>query len=331
MTASGGPRAAIIGAGLMGRWHADAVSRIGGRVALIVDPNEDARAALGRRFPKAQLAESLDPDVVVRLATAAHVCSPLSTHAAMVGAFIESGVDVLVEKPFAQNAAVTRRLLARARERGVIACPVHQFLFQNGVRQVRSWMPQLGTIRRIAYSACSAGAGEGDDLRFDDLIAEILPHPLAITAFLLGCRVSDVAWHALHPAAGELQAVGLLGETVIDVAISAHGRPTENAVRVVADRGSATADLYHGFAVRHDGEVSRRRKIIHPFAASAKTLAAAAANLSGRALRAEPAYPGLRELVRLFYTAVRLRTDPPIAPDAIVDVAVGRDALLATL
>ena len=331
MTGSREPRAAIIGAGLMGRWHAHAVRRIGGRVAWIVDPNEDARRALGRRFPEAQLAESLDPDVVRRTSTAAHVCSPLPTHAPLITALSEAGIDALVEKPFAENAAVTRRTLALAQERGVIVCPVHQFLFQNGIQRICSWLPHLGVVRRIAYSACSAGAGEGVDLRFDDLIAEILPHPLAITSLLLGARVSEIRWSVLHPESGELQAIGLLGKTVIDLAISAHGRPTENEVRIVADNGSATADLYHGFAVRHGGEVSKGRKIIRPFAMSARTLGVAAANLSVRVLRGEPAYPGLRRLVRVFYAAVGSRTDPPITPDAIIDVATGRDTLLAAL
>jgi predicted dehydrogenase len=331
MTASLEPRAAIVGAGLMGRWHADAVRRIGGRVVLIVDPNERARVELGRRCPDARIADALDADDVASTATAAHVCSPLPTHAPLVSALIEAGVAVLVEKPFAETADGTRSLLAHARERGVIVCPVHQFLFQNGVRQLRTWLPELGTVRRIEFSACSAGAGEGVAIGYDDLIAEILPHPLSITSLLLQSPVGTIVWHVLHPAAGELKATASVGETVIDIAISAHGRPTENVVRVIADRGSVTADLYHGFAVRHDGAVSRGRKIAQPFTASSRTLGVAAANLARRAIRAEPAYPGLRDLVRAFYSAVRSNTESPIAPAAIEDVAVARDALLRGL
>lgn len=331
MTDSREPRAAIIGAGLMGRWHADAVRRIGGRVALIVDPNESARLALGRRYPEARLADSFDPEVVVRSSTAAHVCSPLSTHATLVNALIDVGVGALVEKPFAENADVTRRVVDRACERGVIVCPVHQFLFQDGVHRMRTWLPHLGTIRRIEFSACSAGAGDGTELGFDALVAEILPHPLAIIGFLLGREVASATWHVVHPAAGELEAMTAVGDTVVNIAISAHGRPTENVVRVIADKGSASADLYHGFAVRYDGEVSRPRKIAQPFLVASKTLGVAAANLARRAIRTEPAYPGLRQLVRSFYAAVRAGVDSPIAPAAIIDVAVGRDKLLASL
>src|SRR5689334_1763129 len=130
MTVSDGPRAAIIGAGLMGRWHADAVRRLGGRVTVIIDPNQTAREALSRSHPGARLLPELDPTAVSRYATAAHVCSPLVSHEATIEALIHAGVHALVEKPFTENAESTARLLALAQRRRVVVCPVHQFLFQ---------------------------------------------------------------------------------------------------------------------------------------------------------------------------------------------------------
>ena len=115
------PRAAIIGAGLMGCWHADAVRRVGGRVTLIVDSNDAARDALGRRHPEARLAADVDASLLARHATAAHVCTPAATHLDIASTAIEAGLHTLVEKPFATNADETARLLALAEQRGVIA------------------------------------------------------------------------------------------------------------------------------------------------------------------------------------------------------------------
>jgi hypothetical protein len=122
-----------------------------------------------------------------------------------------------------------------------------------------------------------------------------------------------------------------LNATVVDVAISAHGRPTENVLRVIADEGSVVVDLFHGYAVRHASRVSRRVKITQPFVASARTVGAASINLARRVADREPAYPGLRALVRAFYDAVGGDAPAPITPDAIADVALSRDQLLSRL
>ena len=319
---------AIIGAGLMGRWHADAVARIGGAVTLIVDPNDAARDALGKRCPGAQLLSTLEPGAVAKVARVAHVCTPLATHLSVMTELIEAGVHVLVEKPFTETARDARAVIELAATRGVLVCPVHQFLFQDGVRDLRSWFPELGPVRRLEFSTCSAGAVGGNAAAQDALIAEILPHPLSLVSNLLEVETSGLAWHVVHPKPGEFRAIASANEIVVDVAISAHGRPTENVLRVIGENGSATADLFHGFASRLSPNVSRGAKVVRPFAESAGTFAAAASNLARRAARGESAYPGLRELVREFHNAARMNGLSPIAATAIIDVAIARDALI---
>jgi len=331
MTLHGGPRAAIIGAGLMGRWHADAVRRIGGRVTLIVDPDASAREALGRRYPGARLAADVDADFVARHATAAHVCAPLPTHGPIVAALIDAGVHALVEKPFCETAETAAELTSRANSRGVMVCPVHQFLFQDGVRQLALWLPEMGTVRRFEFSTCSAGAATNDAASLDALIGEILPHPLSLVQLVLRSEVASAIWQIAHPTPGEFRALSTIGGAIVDVAISAHGRPTENTLRVVADGGSASADLFHGFSVRESADVSRRRKIAAPFVSSGKMLHSASVNLFRRAVRREPAYPGLRALVVAFYSKIEIGGPWPILSDAIVDVAAARDHLVSRL
>jgi predicted dehydrogenase len=328
VTARAEARAAIIGAGLMGQWHADAVRRIGGRVTVIVEPNETTRTAVGQRHPGAWLMPELDANAIAEHASVAHVCSPLATHATIARSLIEAGIHALVEKPFTPTADQAAVLLDLATARNVALCPVHQFLFQDGVRQVVDWLPELGIIRRVEFSACSAGAKAADRASLDDLIGEILPHPLSLVSSLLDADVARLDWHVVHPAPGEFRGVASSGKAVVDVAISANGRPTENTLRVVADGGTASADLFHGYATRSSPAVSRRAKVIYPFAAAGRSLQAASLNLARRAMRHEPAYPGLRRLVRAFYNAVATGAPTPIAPRVILEVARARDLLL---
>jgi predicted dehydrogenase len=232
-----------------------------------------------------------------------------------------------VEKPFASSAEVTRRLLTSAEAHGLHACPVHQFPFQNGFRRVLGALGTLGRIRHVDVVVCSAGSDGRDASGRDEIALEIVPHALSLLARLLPEPVDEPAWRVDHPEAGELRATTVVGGATLSILVSMAGRPTRNTLRVVADRGTAHADLFHGFAVIEPGDVSRARKLARPFTLSATTLAAAATNLAGRALTRRPAYPGLRELIEAFHGSVRTGSPPPIAATETLRVARAWDAI----
>ena len=202
-----------------------------------------------------------------------------------LGTSVEALTQELVDK--------ARALIELAEQRGVITCPVHQFLFQAGVRRINEWLPTLGRIHHVEFSTCSAGAGGTDPASLDHLVAEILPHPLSLAATLLAAPLGASSWQIAHPLAGELRAITSVTDCIVSITISAHSRPTENVLRVLGSTGSATADLFHGFAVRREGVVSRRTKLTQPFVVAGRTFGSASVNLARRALRRELAYPGL--------------------------------------
>ena len=104
-------RAAIVGAGLMGRWHADAIARAGGRVVAVVDTRiEQARklAGDGEGFRSLDdLGSRMSLDVV-------HICTPLATHVELAEQALALGANVVVEKPLAADAESTAALLGRS-------------------------------------------------------------------------------------------------------------------------------------------------------------------------------------------------------------------------
>jgi hypothetical protein len=147
---------------------------------------------------------------------------------------------------------------------------------------------------------------------------------------LLPGALPGVQWHIEHPRPGELRASGQANGVSIGLLVSAGGRPTRNSLRLIGVRGTVEVDLFHGFAVIDRGTVSRGRKIVQPFVHSGATLLAAGINLALRSVRREPAYPGLRQLIAAFYSAVRESKRPPISAEEALEVAVARDALIAT-
>lgn len=325
------PGAAIVGAGLVGRWHAHACRSAGGRVAAIVDVDDGAARKLAGPY-RAVAARTIDElrgrsgiDVI-------HICTPAESHERDVMRALSLKRPLIVEKPVAQSESATERLLASARDAGTWIEPVHQLVFQDGVRHAQQWIQRCGMLRLLDYRLCSAGA-TASEAPADRIAADVLPHPLSLFEVLAPGGVAAVqAWGVSHPSPGELNAVGVAGEAVCRIFVSMHGRPPCHELMLVADGGTLTADLFHGFAREDLRGTSRAHKAARPLAASGILLSKASSNLLRRALKREFAYPGLTALVAAVYRAASTTGAPrPIGDAHLLAVARSRDRILTAI
>lgn len=318
-------RGAVVGAGLMGRWHAKALRRAGATLALVVDQDGTRARALAQRAGGAAHATSVEVMRDHRI-DVVHVCTPTITHESLIRFSLVSGCHVLVEKPLADTGSGTEALLALAARQDRLLCPVHQVLFQHGVVRALAAREHLRPVH-VDLVMCTAGAKGGSD-EHDRVVAEILPHPLSfLVAFAGAVPVCD--WHVEHTAAGHLSASFRLDRMTGTMLVSTRGRPTMNGARIIGEHGTVHLDFFHGFATFQTGVVSRTRKIAQPFTFAAGVGAHALENLVRRAIRRQSAYPGLWELVSRFYLAVQTQGPPPIPPADVILVASMRDSLLA--
>jgi predicted dehydrogenase len=131
-------RAAIIGAGFMGRTHLEALRRIGGvEVAMIVaDPVTDAeRLANAMDVPRtsADYHEALrDPSINV-----VHICAPNFLHFAIAKSALEAGKHVVCEKPLATSVQEGRELVDLADKTGLRNCTNHNLRYYPMVQHMR--------------------------------------------------------------------------------------------------------------------------------------------------------------------------------------------------
>ncbi len=315
----------------MGRWHAHAAARAGARLVGVVDLDRVAATSLAGRYGSrffASVEELLSrarPDVL-------HICTPLTTHEELAELAIAAGVHLLVEKPLTDRVEAAESLVAKGASHGVLVVPVHQYVFQDGVRMAARQLASLGQPVHAQAVFCSAGAGEDSEIerRGDRVAADILPHPLSVFEALWPGSMATAEWIATRPAAGELRAQTMLGHASVSVLISMRARPTRAEMWLAGARGSVEVDFFHGFAFAESGAVSRVRKVVRPYDVSARRMVAAARNLGHRALAGSPAYPGLNELVRALYRAIELGDSPPLSPESTTAVARARDRILAT-
>jgi predicted dehydrogenase len=322
-------RAGIVGAGLMGRWHAYELEMAGGIVVGVVDRERAIANRLTDARPASKSYESVDEMFSDAELDVLHICTPTSAHEGPANAAIRAGVHLLVEKPVVASAARTAELYRLADASGTFICPVHQYAFQKGVEQAKNWLPNIGRLIQFEAVINSAGGVAGDPDTLDMIASDILPHPLSLAQRFISGAISETAWSVLHPAAGELTIYGQTSDAVtMSIRISMNARPTKNSLSLVGTGGTIDLDLFHGYAVLSRGGTSRVRKLLRPFEAGARSMSAAGINLVRRSLRREPAYPGLRSLIGSFYAAIRSGGEQPFKPQQVIEVSEIRDLIM---
>lgn len=321
------PRVVIVGAGLMGRWHADAARHAGATVVAVVDPvTERAQTIAGTASVHATLAEALqvESDLV-------HVCTPLASHQALTLEALAAGRHVILEKPASATRREAEALVAAARNAAKLLVPVHQFTFQDGIQRIAARREVIGPFRHIEFATCSAGADASPTIDRDLIAAEIIPHAFALARTLLNQSVGQLEWQLQRSMPGEWRATATTADgCLLSGLISLRARPTFATCRVLGEHGSATADLFQGFALFEPDTASTSYKMMRPVAVGLGTAGASAWQLAGRAMRWERAYPGLRALCTAAYAAMS-GGPAPFRDDELVDVAAARDQLLARL
>lgn len=320
----------IAGAGLMGFWHAKYAARLGARVVAILDHDEARARELSSRVGGGpdiytsfeDMMSGVQPDIV-------HICTPPESHYAIAMPAIEAGIHLIVEKPLAGSVDETETLLQAAERRGVRLCPVHQFAFQDGVQAAVNELDGLGELLKLRFTTSSAGGEGREKSDLDEIVADIIPHPLSILQKLRPAISLDAgSWSGVRAGVGELQVIGLADGVAVDISISMNARPTRCEVELFCSKGRIYINLFHGYSIVEKGGVSRRQKLFQPFRLAVKEFFVAGMNIGKRALSRQPAYPGLARLIEEFYEAVRSGTESPVSAVDTRAVAVSREEII---
>jgi predicted dehydrogenase len=143
------PRVAVIGAGVMGSYHARVIAQSERtHLACVVDPDPNVGKVLAERYEtrwQPELDGSADIDAVV-------VAAPTQFHADIVGQLLDHDMPMLVEKPFADDLAQAETLVAVADRKQVpIMCGFVE-RFNPAVLTVRQMVSQVVHITAVRHS-----------------------------------------------------------------------------------------------------------------------------------------------------------------------------------
>ena len=139
--------AAVVGAGIIGRNHVNAMLRIPGlRIVAVVDPITPAATGLAASIPSApDCYADLDEALIAAKPQLVVVCTPSGRHVEQALAALAAGAHVVIEKPLDVSTARARPLLAAARSApGQVISVISQHRFDPATVAIRAAIEGTG-------------------------------------------------------------------------------------------------------------------------------------------------------------------------------------------
>jgi predicted dehydrogenase len=177
-------KAGVIGTGYLGRLHARVLTEMDEvEVVGFVEPNDEKAAEvetnLGiRRFRStAELASNVECAVVA---------TPTTLHAEVASTLLESGCDVMIEKPITSEPEEARRLIELAASRGQIIQTGHVERYNPAIQAA---VPIISRPRYVEAQRIGVFSARSLDI---DVLLDLMIHDLQLVISLLGKPVVDI-------------------------------------------------------------------------------------------------------------------------------------------
>ncbi|MEW1634657.1 Gfo/Idh/MocA family oxidoreductase [Streptomyces sp. NPDC093801] len=223
---------ALIGAGLIARFHLDAWTAVGASVRV---HSTDGRAdELAREFG-AKAVGSLDE--ALDGADAVDICTPTDSHHAVAMAAIAAGVGVVCEKPLAATLAEAEEIVAAAARAGVPLYPTHNVRFAPAYARLHALAASgglgTGAIGRFTVAGYHPRAWTAEvPARSGGILTDQMLHGVDIAYWLFG---DVVRVHAEYQ--GDIAAPAPAGAVATGTAVLTHA---SGALSQVVCRWTAT-------------------------------------------------------------------------------------------
>jgi predicted dehydrogenase len=178
-------KVAVLGAGHMGRYHAEKfAARADCRLVAIADPERSRAEALAQKLGCPAFSDHRD---VLKLADAAVIAVPTERHREVAGACLDAGLHVLVEKPIAVDLEQSDALIALARAKKRVLQVGHVERCNAAFRALATRMerPLLIEAERL-----SGFKRRGADV---DVLLDLMIHDLDLCLALARAPVSEVS------------------------------------------------------------------------------------------------------------------------------------------
>lgn len=227
MTFATGLGVGIVGGGFMAEVHARAVRASGAQLMGVSSSSPERARIAAERIGAGRAYESIDALLDDQNIGVVHVCTPNALHAEQAAAVIESGRDVVCEKPLATLSSDAAAITAAASDAGVTATVPFVYRFHPMVREARARFAAGDAGRLLTFTASY------------------------LQDWLLDA--SDDNWRVDAAAGGRSRAFGDIGSHLVDLVEFVTG---DRVVRVAATAKTFIADRAQNHEVTTEDAVA---------------------------------------------------------------------------
>jgi predicted dehydrogenase len=177
-------RAAVIGAGYLGRFHAQKYAQAEGcELLAVVDPDPAARAAVGAELGVPALAGHTS---LLGAVDAVSVATPTPVHFPIAREFLAAGAHVLVEKPITETPGEARELIALAARVGRILQVGHLERFNAAILSAE---PHLHAPRFVECHRLAPYRERGTDV---NVVLDLMIHDIDLVQTMVAAPIATI-------------------------------------------------------------------------------------------------------------------------------------------
>ena len=233
-------RTAVVGAGYLGRFHAQKYATLSGsQLIAVADPNVAARAALEKELGVEGVG---DYRSLIGRVDAVSIVTPTPTHFSIARDLLEAGIDVLLEKPITVGVEDAERLVHIAARAGRILQVGHLERFNAVVQAVQ---PTLTTPRFIESARLAPFKQRGTDV---DVVLDLMIHDIDLILSIVRSPVVSVDAIGSSVFSNEIDIANarlrFANGCVANATASRVSLKTERKLRVFEDEAYLSIDLH---------------------------------------------------------------------------------------
>ena len=232
-------RAAVIGVGYLGRFHAQKYAQLPGcELVGVVDGRDEVRNAVAAEVGSRAFGDYRE---LLGKVDAVSVVTPTPAHFEIAEAFLTAGAHVLVEKPITETPQQARKLIARAAERKRILQVGHLERFNSAILAAE---PHISSPRFMECHRLAPFKERGTDV---NVVLDLMIHDIDLVQSLTGSEIVSIDAVGSPVFSGEIDIanarIRFANGCVANTTASRVSLKTERKLRIFEDAAYISLDL----------------------------------------------------------------------------------------